>query len=245
MSMYSRDIQHDQLMLLHGSVDSANGSGIYKTALYDHIGLVDFLKEMADNQISSKEAGRVSEQLMRTEVGKRALYLATENVVYDTEAFCCEESEPRLIKALQPEVIQNPATKSPIIFTYHGALAGVLKRFGERTTYGLTDHPDKGLYSKTFHGLTRHKKFIESLPPSDHPWQIALNTPTLQTFDPLRLSTFTVPLDERQLYQPMDFDYLPPDLSIEEMNDTQSYTHEMIYDLTEAARKNAVAVSPV
>ena len=244
MSTYSRDIQHDRLMLLYGTVDSTISREIYTTALYDHVGMVDYLKEMADDRITSKEVDRVSQQVIRTEVGKRALYLASKNVVYDTEAYCCEESEPRLIKALQPEVIQNPATKSPIIFTYHGALAGILKRFGERTTYGLTDHPDKGLYSKTFHGLTRHKKFIESLPPTDHPWEIALDTPTLQTFDPLRLSTFTVPLAERQLYRPMDFEYLP-ELSNEEMNDTQSYTHEMIYDLAEAARKNAVAVSPV
>lgn len=244
MSTHSRDIQHDRLMLAYGTADSIKYGGIYETALYDHIGLVDFLKEMADDQISSKEANRVNQQVMRTEVGKRALYLATENVVYDTDADCCEESEPRLIKALQPEIMQNPATKSPIIFTYHGALAGVLKRFGERTTYGLADHPDKDLYAKTFHGLTRHKKFIESLPPSDHAWEVALDTPTLQMFDPLQLSTFTVPIEERQLYQPMDFDYLPG-LSNEEMNTTQSYTHEMIYDLAEAARKNAVTVSPV
>lgn len=244
MSSYFDNLQLDRLTLKNGTETRLDGDYLYPDAIDDHVNLVDYLKEMTEDELSFRRTELLVANQMRTEIGKRALYLARNSVNFDVWANCCEESEPRLIRALQPDAINNPLFKSPIILTHEGEPAGVIKRFGERTIYGLADHPDKDLYTSTFHGLKQHAKFIESLPPSDHAWEVPLDTPAIKYFAPLRISTFAAPLHERSALSHMDLGD-QPDLSNDDMNAVQLYSHEMIYDLTKAAQQTAVKVSPL
>ncbi len=240
MAAYFDSIRNDRATLATGAPVTVSPSLFERAPIYDTVGLVDFLKEFSEDQPGPRTGNKLHETDLSTDLGRRALELARWNVTYDTEANCCEESEPRLVSALLPDAITNPRYRSPVIITHQGRLAAVMKRYGERTIYGFEDIPEYSIYKGLFHAADNAFDVSSPLPKSKSAWVLRLEQSPLQNIRPLRLSTFAVPLKERQELVPVD--YAQNGLTIATMNLPQLHTHDTVHELAEHARRNAIPI---
>lgn len=240
MATDTASMLHDKQLLTTGEATSAaTPTGIFFVpSIYDHTSLVDHLKDMAENQLPSEKLEHLCRDDFATALGKQAFELAQQGVVYDTDANCCEESEPRLIRALERDAITNARYKSPLILTHNRNPVAIAKRYGERTIYGLENVPKLNIYKGLFHAATNSSAYIDAPPASRHAWQVALADAPLGAIRPLRFSTFVTPPEMRQELIPVD--YSQHGLTPEDMNAPLTTKHSTLQDYAYDALKKAV-----
>lgn len=246
MATYFDNLRYDRAAL------SGNLSELYRsnspynrlisnTPIYDPVSLVEYFKDMGEDQPNRETTKNLLSTDLKTNIGKRGLFLASHNVEYNVDANCCEESEPRLIRALQEKAIQNDKFKSPLIVTHEDQPVALIKQFGERTAFGLEDVPEHGIYRGLFHSAMAANRYHKDALKADHAWKLPLESENGAGFQPIRFSLFEVPVNER--YELIEIDYDQDDLSAEDMNAPQEYTTDDIHELVLAAHRHAKPLS--
>ena len=134
---------------------------------------------------------------LSTKLGKRTLQLCQNGVEFSsTFDTCCEEAEPKLLANLSRASISNDNWRSPVIVTNGTAPVAIIKQYGERTCYALTDIPEMDLIAGTFASV--HSLLEETdIDPSPSAWQLPIEA--IATFTPVRFSIFSLPPTGRRL----------------------------------------------
>lgn len=194
------------------------------------------VETLSHNLRNSPEGVPISPSTLSTDLALRALMLMQQGVTFD-DSFedCCHEAEARLLDGISPYAVSNPSINSPVVVTHENQPVGVIKRNKVRTMYAIADVFDHNIVNGAFHSITND--FRPEAPSANHAWSVDLKDEAAPTFEPVRLSVFTIPLEERLKL-----------LHFEDPNDTLAKvalqgSHEKIIECILAAQKNAVPIA--
>ena len=208
----------------------------YFSYVLDYIDAKILVESISHNlKLSREEVESTDSSNLITDLAKRALMLTKNGVVFDdTYPDCCEEAEQRLLEGISPYAISNSSINSPIVVTHEHEPVGVIKRYKIRTMYGITDVPEHGIVSGAFHRISND--FSPEAPSANHAWSVALEAKDAPTFEPVRLSVFTIPLEERLKL----LEYEDPNNTLARL--ALQGSHEAITQSVIHAHANAVAM---
>lgn len=204
---YFEDLAHDlNIANLYG--DPGKLTDVGYRHYEDAASMIDHTRNIGDPERLLPTPPVVSQA--RTPLGRHIFRLLGQPnpVEFDTNPTMsgCYEAETKLLVSLHDSTRDN-RHHAPIIITEGPKAVGIIKGYGEPTCYALQTNIERGLIRGTFSVIPVNIQ-PDYLPRISGAWKIPLTD--IQSVEPIRFSTFMMPVNDRRRLQPPTHEYSHP-----------------------------------